>query len=176
MLIAAAEAGDANAVLKAIDCARAYKRLANDRQFRAVEQLDAETSAVLVHWPSQTAAAADLGIDAKDISRACRDIWRTAGGFAWRFAATAETILDGDGEPWVCCDSCDKWRRIARIEDLPDQWYCWLLPGGSCDEPEDAEVTSHQPADDEELSEYELQVRENENIVAAALARLIDFF
>ena len=169
MLIAAAEAGDAEAVLKAIDCARAYKRLQRSlisaHMCRAVEQLDAETSAVLAHWPSQAAAAADLGIHTQAISRACRDIRRTAGGFAWRFAATADTILDGDGQPWVCCDSCDKWRRIARIEDLPDQWYCYLLPGGSCDEPEDAEVTSHQPVDDEELSEYELQVRENENIV-----------
>ena len=165
MLIAAAEAGDADAVLKAIDCARAYKRLAEMRQFRAVEQLDAETSAVLAHWPSQTAAAAGLGLQHQAISRACRGIQRTTGGFAWHFAATADTILDGDGQPWVCCDSCDKWRRIARIEDLPDQWYCYLLPGGSCDEPEDAEVTSHQPVDDEELSEYELQVRENENIV-----------
>ena len=117
MLIAAAEAGDADAVLKAIDCARAYKRLAEMRQFRAVEQLDAETSAVLAHWPSQAAAAADLGIHTQAISRACRDVRRTAGGFAWRFAATADTILDGDGEPWVCCDLCDKWRRIARVEE-----------------------------------------------------------
>ena len=156
-------------MLKAIDCARAYKRLQRSlisaHMCRAVEQLDAETSAVLAHWPSQIAAGAGLGIDASAISSACRGIRRTAGGFAWRFAATADTILDGDGQPWVCCDSCDKWRRIARIEDLPDQWYCYLLPGGSCDEPEDAEVTSHQPVDDEELSEYELQVRENENIV-----------
>lgn len=165
MLIAAAEAGDADAVLKAIDCARVYRRLADDRNFRAVEQLDAKTGAVLGHWPSQKGAAAGLGLHARSISSVCRGIRRTAGGFAWRLAATADTILDGDGEPWVCCDLCDKWRRIARIEDLPDKWYCWLVPGGSCDEPEDVEVASHLPADDEELSEYELQVRENENIV-----------
>ena len=58
-------------------------------------------------------------------------------GWEVRAVGPAHSALE---QQWACCDRCNKWRRVARLADVPgkdDEWFCEKLPGGSCDEPED---------------------------------------
>jgi hypothetical protein len=58
-------------------------------------------------------------------------------GWEVRAVGPAHSALE---QQWACCDRCNKWRRVARLADVPgkdDKWFCEKLPGGSCDEPED---------------------------------------
>ena len=44
-----------------------------------------------------------------------------------------------DNVCWVCCDLCEKWRRIpGKQADLPDRWACIDHPDNiTCDTPEE---------------------------------------
>ena len=51
---------------------------------RSIEQLDAETGALIKRWPTIAAAARGLGIHASKVGQVLSRKNRTAGGFRWR--------------------------------------------------------------------------------------------
>mmetsp|Transcript_36869 Transcript_36869/g.115416 ORF Transcript_36869/g.115416 Transcript_36869/m.115416 type:complete len:221 (-) Transcript_36869:173-835(-) len=58
-----------------------------------------------------------------------------------------EEVDDDEGMPkkdetlWVCCDKCEKWRRLPiNIVPLPKKWYCHMSPDplrNTCEAPEE---------------------------------------
>ena len=60
------------------------KRAACNKPESLIEQLNAETGAVINRWPTQAAAASGMGIHQAGISQACNGSRATEGGFRWR--------------------------------------------------------------------------------------------
>jgi len=57
--------------------------------------------------------------------------------------ATENQHVEGEGEHWVQCDRCMKWRLLpssVKMDELPERWYCELnthdSKRNSCDAPE----------------------------------------
>lgn len=57
-----------------------------------------------------------------------------------------EETVHEEGGKWVCCDKCDKWRRVPQDYDLTEfqsskrKWYCSMNPDkkrNRCQVPED---------------------------------------
>lgn len=111
----------------------------------ALEQSDADAAKVS---PPQ-AAAVSLLDDRKKLGKYIEDIGRRDRNSAFR----SKGILDAEAEiTWVCCDVCEKWRRIPATATIDENepWFCaqsrnWEDPGYlvSCETPE-YETTSNQ--------------------------------
>jgi len=41
-------------------------------------------------------------------------------------------------DTWVQCDRCDKWRQIPTEPEEGKEWYCSMIEGKSCEDPEDS--------------------------------------
>ena len=97
---------------------------------RAVEQLNAETGAVMNRWPSQVAAASGTGGCRKSISKVCCGKARTSGGFRWRFVSSADSAQgDDDDEGGAAADDSAVEESAAAPKHDADAATCG---GGGC--------------------------------------------
>ena len=102
-----------------------------NRNLRAVEQLDVKTGEVLQCFRSEAAAEFKMRFKNRCISYVCRGLWKSYGGFGWRYARTV----------WACCTDCDAWRRQPLGASAPagdEPWLCAQAGSGcSCEKPAD---------------------------------------
>ena len=75
----------------------AWRNRERDEEDRNIEQLDAETGAVLARWSSGSAADRGLGFSKDTVGRALRGAQHLAGGFRWRYSSSRHDDDDDDG-------------------------------------------------------------------------------